>query len=153
MSLTLEFKQTLHSHCQSLLEQRIAALNAEIASTQEAQANETKSSAGDKYETGREMMQREKAKNMAQLNEATKLLQTFNRLTPTKVSESIASGTLVKTNKGQFYIAVPIGKVQLDSEDWFVLSSVSPIGKALMGLKTGESLSFNGREYSIEEIL
>ena len=49
-------KEQVLQHCQEMIDGQIAELSNEIAKVEESAANETKSSMGDKYETGREMM-------------------------------------------------------------------------------------------------
>ena len=77
------------------VQQRMDAAQLAINEAQQASTDDTKSSAGDKYETGREMMQQETDRNMAQLNETNKLkvaLTLINPLTETTMAET---GSLV----------------------------------------------------------
>ena len=48
-------KFRLHAACQTFIEQRMAAAAQAMQAAQESANSDTKSSAGDKYETGREM--------------------------------------------------------------------------------------------------
>lgn len=119
-------------------------------SAQQAANEDTKSSAGDKYETNREMMQAEKDKAMQQLSEASKLRKVLDGINPKNNSESVGLGSLVKTNIGLFYIAVAIGEFEIDKSKVFGISPVSPIGSALKGYEKGDNINFNGREVIIE---
>ena len=60
--------------------ERIAATQEAIYTAQLSANEETKSSAGDKYETGRAMAQLEIEKNTAQLAEALKLKQMLKQI-------------------------------------------------------------------------
>ncbi|HMC85967.1 MAG TPA: hypothetical protein VKI61_10590 [Chitinophagaceae bacterium] len=62
------FKNNLKQFCQLTIEQRIAAAKEIIQNVQEAANNEEKSSAGDKYETGRAMGHLQKDMHSRQLN-------------------------------------------------------------------------------------
>ena len=62
-------KQHLYTLCCEYVAQRIAEATQAIADTQEAVNNETKSTAGDKYETSREMMQQEINRDAGRLYE------------------------------------------------------------------------------------
>ena len=62
------FKNNLKQFCQHTIEQRIAAAKEIIQNVQEAANNEEKSSAGDKYETGRAMGHLQKDMHSRQLN-------------------------------------------------------------------------------------
>lgn len=119
-------------------------------SAQQAANDDTKSSAGDKYETNREMMQAEKDKAMQQLSEALKLRKVLDGINIKNNSDAIGLGSLVQTNIGLFYIAVAIGEFEIDKTKVFGISPVSPIGNALKGYKKGDIINFNGREVSVE---
>lgn len=128
-------------------------LSAIIQEAQNAANNETKSSAGDKHETGRAMAQLETEKLTKQLSEALKIEQTLNQINPDTDHLQIGLGSLVTTNNGTFYIAVSIGKLIVDESTYFIISAVSPIGKLLLTKKEKESFSFNGKNYVIESIV
>ena len=66
-------KQRLYNLCCEYVTERIAEAMQAIADTQEAVNNETKSTAGDKYETSREMMQQEINRDASRLYEMKKL--------------------------------------------------------------------------------
>src|SRR5258707_5924053 len=103
-------KQQLHSLCLTSIEERIKEAHQAIQFAQASANEETKSSAGDKYETGRAMAQLEIEKNSAQLAEANKLKQILLQLVTTQTTDSIQAGSLVITNQGRFYISIPAGQ-------------------------------------------
>lgn len=145
-------KQPLHTACQNYIQKQIHTAQAAIAAAEEAANEETKSSAGDKYETGRAMMQLEKEKNETQLMSILELRDVLAQINPAKKCEVVELGSLVKTNQGTFYIAVGIGKLKLAEQTYLVISPTSPIGQALQGLRQGGTANFQGRTYQIEEI-
>ncbi|MFN3405996.1 MAG: 3-oxoacyl-ACP synthase [Cytophagaceae bacterium] len=146
-------KNKYHSLCYSFVEERISSAQKAIASAQAAANDETKSSAGDKYETGRAMMQLEIEKNTVQLGEALKLKQVLDQIDPEKKHEVVSLGSLVTTNEGKFYISISAGQLTTSGEKFFAISAVSPIGKMLMGKRRNDSFEFNGRKYVVEEVL
>ncbi len=146
-------KKQLHTKCSEITLKRVQDLSTIIQEAQNAANNETKSSAGDKHETGRAMAQLETEKLSKQLAEALKLEQTLTQINPESNHLQVGLGSLVTTNNGKFYISISLGKLELNSETYFVISPVSPIGKLLNGLKQNESFSFNGRSYLINEII
>ncbi len=123
-----------------------------IADIQAAANQETKSSAGDKYETGRAMMQQEKDKLSARL--ATNLNQRsqLKQLKPELSKSQAENGSLVKTNEGLFYFAAAIGKLQVGTQKCFVISLDSPLAKALWHKKKEEVVNFQGRKIRILDI-
>ncbi|ELR72209.1 hypothetical protein C900_01763 [Fulvivirga imtechensis AK7] len=146
-------KQQLYDRCKEIVEQRIRNAKEAMDSAQEAANDETKSSAGDKYETGREMMQQEMENNAVQLTEARKLREVLERINPAKKYDTVQGGSLVITNNGSFYISIGLGKITVDGKDYFAIAPTSPLGALLMEKKPKEVVEFNGRKFEIEEVL
>lgn len=145
-------KQKLYNHCQSYVVKRLTVAEEAIREAQASANEETKSSVGDKYETGRAMMQLEIEKNSIQLQEALKLQRILNAINPDKKSVVAEPGSLIKTDHNYFYIAVSIGQVVIDGLSFLVVSLDSPVGMKLKGLKQGQVMTFNNKNYTIEEI-
>ena len=124
-----------------------------IDDAQRASTDDTKSSAGDKYETGREMMQQETNRNMAQLNEANKLKVALNKISPAIVTAKVDAGNVVLTDNGNFYIAISAGVLQVDGEKYFAISPSSPIGLKLLGQKQGDMFKLNDKTYQIKQVI
>ncbi|MBK0381175.1 3-oxoacyl-ACP synthase [Mucilaginibacter segetis] len=148
-----DIKATLHKLCIDYVQSRMQAAEDAIKEAQNAAKDDTKSSAGDKYETGREMMQQETNRNMAQLTEANKLMVALNQVHYTPVYTTAAPGSLVTTNNGTFYIAISAGILSLDGKSYYAVSPASPIGLKLTGKKTGETFSLNEKNYQITSII
>jgi transcription elongation GreA/GreB family factor len=148
-----DLKAELYRHCITYVQSRIDSISYTISSAQQSANEETKSSAGDKYETGRAMMQQETDRNTGLLNEAKKLMVILNRIPVTGTSARAEVGSLVITNNGKFYIAVSAGSVTINNEVYFAVSQPSPIGLKLTGSKAGDTFILNGKEYLIKEVL
>lgn len=119
---------------------------------QQAANEESKSSVGDKYETGRAMMQIERDKAAQQLEEAIKLKNILDQLSIEPHTDKIALGSLVITNTKKIFVSIGIGKLTLEGEDFLVVAPTSPLGQALMGLKRKDQLTFNKEQITILEI-
>ena len=146
-------KTLLHQRCIELLEEKVASLERTIRDTQRAAQAETKSSAGDKFETTREMMKQEMDKNGVQLSQAREMLSHLQQIDPDLKNDRISYGSLAHTNEGTYYFSVSFGKVLVNDQPYFVLSMASPIGKALLNRKAGEEVKFMGRKIRIERIV
>jgi transcription elongation GreA/GreB family factor len=145
-------KTALFAFCTDYVMERINRLKTEIKKTQSSANEETKSSAGDKYETGRAMAQLEIGKNTIQLREAEKLLGMLQAIHVDLSSEIIIPGSFVKTNKGDFYISISIGLIKLQQNQYFIIAPDSPIGKLFMGKKVRDVISWNKTQYQINDI-
>ncbi|QKJ32030.1 3-oxoacyl-ACP synthase [Mucilaginibacter mali] len=148
-----DLKKQLHQLCLDFVKQRIENAQLAIQSAEQSAAEDTKSSAGDKYETGREMLQQETDRNMAQLTEANKLLVALNRIGTSGQSETVEEGSVVKTNNGSFYISVSAGILKLGDDSYFAISAASPIGVKMLGCKAGDEFSLNGKAYTILSVM
>ena len=148
----LEIKQQLHSKCFEIAQQRVMSLSTIIQEAQDAANNETKSSAGDKHETGRAMAQLEQEKNAVQLSEALKLRAALNGIDPSELHTESNIGSLITTNMAIFYLSVGLGQVKVEEEEAMVISIASPIGALLVSAKVGDTISFNGKEIKVIEI-
>lgn len=153
MPLETTLKSQIHQHCLSLAQEHIDTLAGIMAQLKEALGSESKSTAGDKHETGRAMIQLEQERAGNQLAQAEQLLlnlQSINVLLP--AAETVQLGSLAITNKGSFYISVGLGKVTLDDEMYYAVSPTAPIAMALLGKRVGESAMFNGQQLTIMAI-
>ncbi len=146
-------KALVHAACVERVEERIQRLSADLSAARDSGNNESKSSMGDKYETGREMVQQELNKLNTQLAEAQKQLNALQRIDPEKVYKQVEAGSIVETATGKFFIATSIGQVEIDSNSYFVVSPVSPIAQQMLGLRAGDDFSINGRDSKIISVL
>ena len=121
-----------------------------IAETR-ASNNDTKSSMGDKYETGREMLQQEINNLQTQLNEVLKQ-QDFLKTILVKPSDKAEKGAIVKTEKGLFFISVSLGEINFDNQKIICISPESPLAKAMNGKQKGEVFSLNNMSQKIVDI-
>ena len=132
------------------LSDKIAHLERLIAETRTAN-NETKSSMGDKYETSREMVQQEINNLQIQLNENAKSRNSL-KLINTNPHSIVGLGTFVETDKGFFYIAVSLGEIRFQEKKIFVISTESPLAKAMLGKKKGEEFILNSSRQTITDL-
>jgi transcription elongation GreA/GreB family factor len=152
----MKLSDTLYQLCLDFIDNRIKTIRNAMQETQASADEETKSSAGDKYETGLSMMQLDMEKQAEQLNEA---LRTRTALEQVKLVDemngsngTIRPGNAVETNNGNFYIAISAGQLKTNGQAYFAVSPATPIGGKLMGLKTGDSFDFNGKNYTVSKI-
>ena len=148
----MTFKESLLSHCQHLVDDRILRAKNLISEAQEAANQDAKSSMGDKYETSREMMALEMRKASEQLQEASKLKKVLGSIQPNTGLNVVNIGSLVSTSIGDFFVSVSLGKVNVEQREVFVLSAVSPLGNMLMGLQAGDQFVFNTQRVKIKSL-
>lgn len=144
-------KEKLITILKDKLSQKIQNFEKLISETR-ASNNDTKSSMGDKYETGREMLQQEINNLQAQLNEVLKQQNILKTISP-KSSDKVEKGALVKTDKGLFFITVSLGEINFDNQKIICISPESPLAKAMTGKQTKETFSLNNIRHTIQSIV
>lgn len=152
LKIDTKIKKQLHEQCLSYIQTCIN--NAQLALTDALQSGNTegKSSAGDKHETTKALLQLEQEKHTKQLQEMLASKERLQRIDPFIHSETIGTGSVVVTSAGNFYIAIAAGKLTLDGITYFAISPNSPIATKLIGLKVNEVTWFNGITYDIESV-
>ena len=115
--------------------------------------SEIKNSAGDKHETSRAMVQLELEKLGKQIYEIELNDEKLNTIKVFKTSTSVSLGSVIFTNKANYYIAIAADSCQVNSKVFYCISPQSPIGKLLIGKKINESIIFNDVESIILEII
>ena len=145
-------KQNIYSHYLQMINNKILSYQQVLADLKESGSNETKSTAGDKHETALAMLQIEQANVRGQLNEAQGQKTALEKINPSITAAAIVNGSLVKTNRGYFFLCTALGKAIIDGNTVIALSQQSPLGKKLMGLCKGGVVVTNGNSYIIESI-
>lgn len=143
-------KQEIINIAKTRLADKIQYFENLIAETR-ASNNDTKSSMGDKYETGREMLQQEINNLQRQLNEVLSQQAILQKIT-SDPSEKVQNGALVKTDKGLFYVAASMGEILCENQKIMTVSAESPLVKAMFGKKMGETFTINNINQNIENI-
>ncbi len=136
----------------SLIDRRLEEAATALRLAEEASKDNTKSSAGDKYETTREMMQQQIDNNRKLLFEAGRQ-KTFLQQLPAAGSDKVRNGSLVETDQGWFFIGVSGGTLQVSGKAVTAISQASPLGKVLADQQAGAQVSFNGRHFRILQVI
>ncbi|GAA4310616.1 hypothetical protein GCM10023115_34090 [Pontixanthobacter gangjinensis] len=148
----VELRQNLIVACWEYLQTRVEVVKKSMEGLKEDLENESKSSAGDKYETGREMINIEWNKLSVQLNEYDRLGNILNRIEEYKPNGNVVLGSTVVTNVAKYFISIPAGEINTGKDKFYAVGIKSPIAQVLLGKKAGEKAKFNGREFEILEI-
>lgn len=146
-------KKQLFDFCKSFADSRITRILAAIADLNEALDDETKSSSGDKHETGRAMLQLDIEKSGVQLAEAQKMAKVLEYVNIKTKSDFVGLGNLVKTTKANYFLAISAGELKVEGLSVYCISSETPIGQLLFGKQVGDVVKFNDTEIKITEIL
>ena len=148
----VDLKESLYQFCLSFVQERNARINSQINGIQEALGSETKSSAGDKHETGRAMLQLEREKLGQQLSEAEHMGRILGKVDISSKKTMASLGSLVKTTTANYFLAISAGEYKSGNGKNYCISLNTPIGIMLLGKTVGDTISFNGERIKILDI-
>jgi hypothetical protein len=151
--MELLFKIRVYEACLSLIKSKVAELRTGISSLQESMLSESKSTAGDKHETGRAMMQLEMEKLGTQLKELENQKLILEKTDVSMKYSAVNKGSLIKTDKGYLFLAIGLGKISIEDKTVFAISPESPLGAVLMGRGAGQDAQMNAVSYKIIEVI
>jgi hypothetical protein len=151
--LDLKTKEVLFKQCEAFLNKRLQTVEAVISSNQKALQSETKSSAGDKHETGRAMLQLEMEKAGQQLAGIMQMKDTLAKLAVLKTSKNACLGSIIVTDKVCYFLSISAGQLVVADKIYFAISISSPMGALLLGKQENEEVVFNGKIILINGII
>jgi len=149
----LTLKEALYQQCEDFVNTRLQTIQTTISSHQKSLRSETKSSAGDKHETGRAMLQLEMEKAGQQLSAVQQMQQTLAKINSSKPSTNIALGSVIKTSSAYYFLSISAGELTIKETVYFAISPSSPIGKLLVGKKAEDIFTWRGQEIKIDRVL
>ncbi len=145
-------KSIILSHLKEMIAGKISDVEIEIDQLVVSRDSDTKSSAGDKHETSREMVQREIENSKLQLSRFLEWRSELEKVDVKKEFSSVQQGALVETNQGFFFFGIGLGKLEIAGEMVFAISLASPIGQVFHAKSEGERVIFKANEYIIHSI-
>lgn len=149
-----ELKIQVHKACREQLKQSLSNLDRALRDSREALSAEAKSTAGDKHETGRAMVQLEMEKLGGQLLQAERQLNLVKRLRPDERCQQFKPGALAKIAGSQYYFLGPaLGEIKVEGKTIYALSVASPLAQAMLGKKAGDSFTFRGKVMQVQELV
>lgn len=135
------------------LKGKIEELERNISEVQNSANQESKSSMGDKYETGRAMAQNEVFMLQNQLANLSQEAEKFNVIDFSIQPQNIIAGSLVETNIGWFLLSSGLGKVTIAGKPIMCISLNSPLSITLLGKQANESFVINNKAGKVLTVL
>ncbi len=141
------------AHIKEIFREKLEELNKTIDEVQNSANQESKSSMGDKYETGRAMAQNEVFMLQTRHNALKIEIEKLEGLNFSPNTGRIIAGSLVETTMGWFLLSAGLGKVVVEKKPIMCISLHSPLGNELLGKKEGDLYIINSNNYKIMKIL
>ncbi|EPR70257.1 hypothetical protein ADIWIN_3613 [Winogradskyella psychrotolerans RS-3] len=148
----MKIKTQLLELCTKYADKRVLGYKNEIELIKESIENNDKVSNEDD-DSGNSKLLDDLEKNMNYLNDANKMREQLKLVRPNLVSDNVVLGSLVKTDSITFYIALSLGKVEVEDSEYYIISLASPLGQLLKNRKKGDQFKFNEKSYEIKDVL
>lgn len=149
----MNVKEKLYQLCLDSVNDRQGNIQRNFASIQEAMLSETKSTAGDKHETGRAMLQLEREKLGNQLAEIQKIKDILLKINPKSTVSQGCLGSIIYTSQANYFISVSVGEITANNTTFYAIATNTPIGKLLLGKKVGDTITFRNQSFVIEKVI
>jgi len=152
MKSSLTTKKAILEQLNHLLNEQKVLLETTIAEAKKSRDNETKSSVGDKFETGRARLQTEIDRYSIQLNKIGQLKNDLIQIDINKKHKKVALGSLLITTNGNYFISIGYGKITVLENSYYAISLASPIGQLFRDKTVGSVVQHRNNRYEILEI-
>ncbi|WP_303316715.1 3-oxoacyl-ACP synthase [Flavivirga abyssicola] len=152
MENALKIKEDLYLQCLDIINGRLQTVQNTINEIQVSLTSETKSSAGDKHETGRAMLQLEREKAGNQLAEIQKIKEILFKIDVSKTLKVVGLGSVVYTSQANYFIAISAGELTIDGVQFYAISPSTPIGALLIGKSVDDTIVFREQKFKIIKI-
>jgi hypothetical protein len=148
----LALKAALKQFGLDLIARRIDAARLAANQAQEAANSEEKSSAGDKYETGRAMGHLQKEMYARQQAEHAREHKALVQVRTDMLCSTAVPGAFIQCPDIAFFLAAGLGKQVVDGATILFLSPLAPLARILQNKGPGDTFTFNGRTLLIEDL-
>lgn len=149
----MELKEELLLRCRTFLSKRRKVIENVISDIETSLQSETKSSAGDKHETGRAMLQLEREKAGNQLRELQNTEEILSKIDVSKTRSKSSFGSVVFTASANYFIAIGAGEIMVGNQKFYAVSPSAPIGQTLTGKEVGDEIVFRDKTIRILNLL
>lgn len=146
----LELKKQLLTKCLEI--QKDAAITAKSASEEMQESANDYGQPTDRYDSYRTQLLKKKDMHSEQYAKAKEDIALLEKIDVTKEHKSVEYGSLVITNKQKMFISISIGKVNINNDNYYAISTKVPIYEFMKGKKEGDEFIFNGNKFIIQEI-
>ncbi|MBT8256006.1 MAG: GreA/GreB family elongation factor [Bacteroidia bacterium] len=147
-----ELKEALLLMCFKHVKDRKERILESITAVEDSMKMEEKSSAGDKHNTGRAMLQLQRENIGMHLMQVENIEAILHRVSIYSANGMVKLGSLVTTKTANYFLSISAGMVSVNGSNYICISVGSPIGQLLMGKKKGDSFTFSGKHVVIDDV-
>lgn len=144
-----QLRSELYDLMEELIKEKLDRTTEQVQSIETAKQGETKSTAGDKHETSRALLQAEEDQLKTQLKKNKALLVDLDTCRRMPMAQTISKGSIIQTNQSIILISLGMGNLKHKGKNYVAISPQAPLGKALLGKKPGDNVEFMNTVYQI----
>jgi len=148
----LEIKKELYKACEAFIAEKRLNVKTIMVSNQKALENESKSSAGDKHETGRAMLHLEMEKASQQIAVVSAMQEVLEKIDFSNTTGQVRLGSLIISSRGNYYLSISAGLIKIGLVEYFAVSTSSPMGNLLLGKKIGSVIKLAEKHITILDV-
>lgn len=145
----MKLKTELYRSCWQFIEEKSANTESLMRSYQQDLQSESKSSAGDKHETGRAMLHLEMEKAAQQYAVIQKMKSMLEKMDLSRPHVQVKLGSLVATDMGHYFISISAGPMSFGGQEYFAVSPSSPVGALLLGQQKGSRVYLGDKKITV----
>lgn len=146
-------KKEVYQKCMEVLNGRIDKYKNEIALLKESAESEDHHKESEEDGNTEGGFGESYTQTMRYLDEAIKLKEQLKHVDIFQENSSVKMGSLVYTDKGTFFLSVPLGVLEVAGEKYIAISGRAPVAELLLHKKTGDTIRFNDNSFTIKNIV
>ena len=145
-------KEELFNKCLDMVNERIDQYNEKMDSISGQNEQHKFHPDFDEYGNKGEMLT-EYEKNATYLDRVRSMKETLANLDIEHRSEVVRPGSVVETEKGYYFVSVPLGEIDMESgSKVYAISTDAPIYQEMEGKKAGDSFNFRDGKVDIVKV-
>ena len=144
-------KEQVYRKCLDILNARIDKYKGELEIIKESIENNDKASS-DEEGGGNTDFTSAQNKVVQYLEEANQMKDQLKQVDIFQTNEVVKIGSIIETSMGNFFLSIPLGKIELDGKMFFAISKEAPVGQLLLDKQVGDTVTFNNNNFTIKVI-
>ncbi len=106
----------------------------------------------DMFDPFKEDMMKKKDLQVKQMNKFLEDLKLVKKVDPERISEKVEFGAVIITDKQKMFVSAALGKITVDNESVYAISTQVPVYNAMKDLKIGDTFSINNNSFTIKDV-
>jgi len=106
----------------------------------------------DMFDPFKEDMMKKKDLQVKQMNKFLEDLKLVRKADPERISDKVEFGAVIITDKQKMFVSAALGKITVDNESVYAISTQVPVYNAMKDLKIGDTFSINNNSFTIKDV-